>query len=228
MTTMQSCTSPRGAATQPTSNATGGGSSGGTLEALQRSVEQLTNATSALAATLGAATLAPPAAPNGGGDARPATTKRSEQSSEPSTPPPTSATPSSSVRTPAAGISDSLQKLVDKAERRATSSGVGDVVKGKVSWYGGPNDGEDNDKPASGVPNTVPGIAIMNPKTLGGWWEVTIGGKQYNLQQTDIGPAAWTGKKIDFNHSAVKALGFTEKSFPTGSTASARYLGPNP
>jgi hypothetical protein len=118
---------------------------------------------------------------------------------------------------------------IARAQKRATSSGIGDVVAGKISWYGGPNDGQDNDKPASGVPNTVPGIAVMNSRTLGGWWEVTMSdGRKVRLQQTDIGPAAWTGKKLDFNHTAVKQLGYTEQNFPTGGSASARYLGPSP
>ncbi|MEO6866877.1 MAG: hypothetical protein ABI200_02530 [Gaiellales bacterium] len=127
------------------------------------------------------------------------------------------------------GGSDAHKAAVERAQKRATTSGIGNVVAGKISWYGGPNDREDNDKPASGVPNTVPGIAVMNSKTLGGWWEVTMSdGKKVQLQQTDIGPAKWTGKMLDFNHTAVKQLGYTEKSFPTGGTASARYLGPNP
>ena len=104
--------------------------------------------------------------------------------------------------------------------------GAGQKVSGKSSWYGGPNDSQDNNKPASGIPNTVPGIAIMNRETLGGWWRVKLwNGQEYDIQQTDLGPAAWTGKKIDFNYSAVKAMGFTEKNFPTGKVASAQYLG---
>ncbi len=126
-------------------------------------------------------------------------------------------------------LTSSQRSKVEHAQKRATTKHVGSLVKGKISWYGGPHDSQDNDQPASGVPNTVPGIAIMNRSTLGGWWEVTMSnGRTVKLQQTDIGPAKWTGKKIDFNYTAVKELGYTERNFPTGATASARYLGRTP
>ena len=40
-----------------------------------------------------------------------------------------------------------------------------------------------------------PGIAVYNPQTLKGWWRVTApNGHMAVVQQTDVGPAPWTGR----------------------------------
>jgi hypothetical protein len=99
-------------------------------------------------------------------------------------------------------------------------------VAGKISWFGGPHDPGAQGTPASGVPISHPGIAIYNPHTLGGYWLVKMpNGRQAVLQQTDLGPAPSTGRKIDFTYSALPELGYTEHNFPTDSHASATYLG---
>ena len=99
---------------------------------------------------------------------------------------------------------------------------VATVINGKASWFGGPHDPSDSGHTASGGTTAEPGIAIYNPGTLGGYWRVHLpNGRTAVLKQTDIGPAPWTGKKVDFTYSALKALGYTEKDFPTGGQVSS-------
>lgn len=98
------------------------------------------------------------------------------------------------------------------------------VTKG--SWYGGPNDHADNNRPASGIPNTVPGIARPTRATLKGYYRVVFpNGRSLVLQHTDMGPAAWAGRKIDINYTAVKRAGYTESNFPTDAPIEYHYLG---
>lgn len=101
------------------------------------------------------------------------------------------------------------------------------MPRGKTSWYGGPRDSGDNDRPAlPGATNKNPGIAVYNRQTLGGWWRVVFpNGRSLVLQQTDLGPAPWTGKKVDVNYTAVRKAGYTEGSYPTGATVEYHYLG---
>jgi hypothetical protein len=104
--------------------------------------------------------------------------------------------------------------------------GPGRKLDGKVSWFGGPNDPMSGSQTASGRPLSVPGIAVYNQATLGGYWLVEFpNGKKLVLQQTDIGPAPWTGRKVDVTSSALPAAGYTEGNFPTDSTVHCRYLG---
>jgi hypothetical protein len=99
-------------------------------------------------------------------------------------------------------------------------------LTGEVSWFGGPHDPTSGPTTASGAPVTQPGIAIYNEATLGGWWRVKFpNGKTADLQQTDIGPAPWTGRKVDVTYSALGSVGYTETDFPTNSTVTATYLG---
>lgn len=107
----------------------------------------------------------------------------------------------------------------------------GHVITGKVSWFGGPNDGETaGNRTASGAPTSTPGIAIYNRATLGGYWRVTDTktGRSAVLKQTDLGPAPWTGRKIDVTYSALNRFGYGEHNFPTDSTFKAEYLGRSP
>lgn len=95
-------------------------------------------------------------------------------------------------------------------------------IRGRVSTYGGPNDSGDNNRPAlSGATNRSPGIAVYSQRTLGGYWLVTLNGKTRVIQQTDIGPAPWTGRKIDINPPAAKSLGGVR----TDTVGKAIYLG---
>jgi hypothetical protein len=82
--------------------------------------------------------------------------------------------------------------------------------------------------PASGIPNTQPGIAVYNPSTLRGWWIVRApGGATAILQQTDIGPAPSTGAVVDINAIAARTIfGVRASAFPTKQgTWSASYIG---
>jgi hypothetical protein len=105
-------------------------------------------------------------------------------------------------------------------------SGAGIHLRGKVSQFGGPNDPTDSGHTANGMTTATPGIAVYNENTLGGYWKVTTAnGRTQVIQQTDIGPAPWTGRLIDFTYSAVHLFGYTQQNFPTDSVASAVYLG---
>lgn len=102
-------------------------------------------------------------------------------------------------------------------------------LTGKVSWFGGPGDPTDSGHTANGETTKTPGIAVYNHSTLNGYWRVRApNGKTVVLKQTDIGPAPWTGRKIDVTYSALGKFGFGEHNFPTDSQFSAEYLGKNP
>jgi len=102
-------------------------------------------------------------------------------------------------------------------------------VSGKLSWFGGPGDATDSGRTASGGTTAEPGIAVYNRATLGGYWRVTTpNGKTVVLKQTDLGPAPFTGRKIDVTYSALAQLGYNEHNFPTDSVGKAEYLGKNP
>lgn len=108
----------------------------------------------------------------------------------------------------------------------------GKQLRGKISYFGGPNDGSTKGaggvekSTASGAPTSVPGIAVYDQSTLKGYWKVTTpNGRTQIIQQTDIGPAPWTGRLIDFTYSALHLFGYTEGNFPTNGVATAVYLG---
>lgn len=102
------------------------------------------------------------------------------------------------------------------------------VITGKTSWFGGPNDNQ-NTGTALGLPDTVRGLAVYNRSTLGGYWRVRWPNGRVTVErQVDIGPAPWTNRKIDFTSAAIRAAGYSEKNFPTDSTATIEYLGKNP
>ena len=101
------------------------------------------------------------------------------------------------------------------------------TIRGKTSWFGGPNDRE-NTGTALGLPDTVRGLAVYNQSTLGGYWRVRWPNGRVSIErQVDIGPAPWTGRKIDFTSAAIRANGYTEQNFPTDSRATIEYLGKN-
>jgi len=91
------------------------------------------------------------------------------------------------------------------------------------SWYSqAPAFGwfDKEDRPGSnalGVPDWQQGIALPSRSTLGQWYNVTPpgGGIPYPLQQTDIGPAKWTGRGVDISAAAGHQMGYTPQNFPT-------------
>jgi TP901 family phage tail tape measure protein len=79
------------------------------------------------------------------------------------------------------------------------------VVKGKTSWFSPPD-----------APNTTadgkhtaadPGFAMRRYDTLGDWFWAQVGGAQGMLQHIDWGPAAWTGRTIDFTKAGLDKVG---------------------
>jgi hypothetical protein len=102
----------------------------------------------------------------------------------------------------------------------------GSILRGKVSWFGGPNDPTSGPTTASGSPISAGGIAVYNEATLGGYWQVTFpNGRTEVLKQTDIGPAPYTGRVVDVAYSSLAGAGYTEGNFPTNGSVQAVYLG---
>lgn len=92
----------------------------------------------------------------------------------------------------------------------------------RASWYSQlPAFGwfDREDRPGSnalGVPDSQQGIALPSRRTLGQWFNVTSPtGQTYKLQQTDVGPANWTGRGVDISAAAAHQMGYTPKTFPT-------------
>ena len=105
----------------------------------------------------------------------------------------------------------------------------GQTLEGRVSWFGGPDDHTSGPTTANGDPVSDPGIPVYDTATLNGYWWVRFpNGRAAVLQQTDIGPAPWTGRVLDVLYSALPYLGYTEQDFPTDSQIAARYLGSSP
>lgn len=106
-----------------------------------------------------------------------------------------------------------------------------DAQSGKGSWYSqyqGQHSWVDKgDKPGSaalqGTPDWAQGIALPSRRTLGQWFDVQgPDGKIHRVQQTDLGPAKWTGRGIDISAAAAERMGYTPKNFPTNASWSWR------
>jgi hypothetical protein len=97
------------------------------------------------------------------------------------------------------------------------------------SWFGfahGWVDTGDNGKNASGMPQTVPGIAFDCEATLGHLWRVTLpNGFTAIVQQVDVGPAPATKRGIDINASLAALAGYKPGTFPTNAPMKFVYLG---
>ncbi|MDX2201756.1 MAG: hypothetical protein NW223_03330 [Hyphomicrobiaceae bacterium] len=114
----------------------------------------------------------------------------------------------------------------------------GGIQSGRMSWFGQygwgrHNDGlhrhvwrdsGDNGINASGLPQTVPGIALMDRRTLGHWFEVEINGRVFLVRQVDIGPHPRTGRKIDINAPLCDMAGYTPRNFPTDRVIRWRHV----
>lgn len=105
------------------------------------------------------------------------------------------------------------------------------VVEGRTSWFGGPCDHSDNNRTATGLANTMPGIALFRRDTFGAWFALRRPrtGRQVVVRHVDLGPAPWTGKRIDLNPVAARGLGFRApggcvQGFPTGERMSVRRV----
>src|SRR5690606_38800465 len=100
----------------------------------------------------------------------------------------------------------------------------GTVFRGRVSWFGGPNDAMDN-----GSADAHSGIAFPSTRTRGGWFRVTFpNGKTLIRRQIDYGPADWVGRGnrvVDVNYRMLKEAGYTEANFPTDGKVRVQFLG---
>ena len=91
------------------------------------------------------------------------------------------------------------------------------------SWYsqlppfGWFDSGDKPNSNALGVPDWQQGIALPSRRTLGQWYNVTPPGETipYPMQQTDTGPAPWTGRGVDISAAAAHQMGYTPQTFPT-------------
>lgn len=115
----------------------------------------------------------------------------------------------------------------------------GDVQRGRMSWFGQYGygrfsdglhrhvwrDSGDNGINASGLPQMVPGIALMDRRTLGHWFEVELNGRVFLVRQVDIGPHPRTGRRIDINAPLCDMAGWSPHNFPTDTIAKWRYVG---
>ncbi len=105
------------------------------------------------------------------------------------------------------------------------------VVQGRASWYGGPCDGYDNNLTATGIPNTVPGIALYRRDTFGDYFLLTRLAtlRRVVVRHVDLGPAPWTSMSIDVDPPATVGLGFRApggcvQAWPTGEVMRATRL----
>lgn len=87
-------------------------------------------------------------------------------------------------------------------QKKGFQSG-GMVVSGKASYEGGTGHLTADQKHT----DEDPGFAIRDDSTLGDWFWAKVGGAEGLLQHTDWGPAAWTGRAIDFTAAGLRKIG---------------------
>jgi len=106
-----------------------------------------------------------------------------------------------------------LAKLIAEPEVYQSKGSWYSQYRGRYNWV---DTGDEPNSNALGVPDDQQGIALPARSTLGQWFEVTApNGVTLRLQQTDIGPAAWTGRKIDIAAVAAEHFGYSPANFPT-------------
>jgi len=116
------------------------------------------------------------------------------------------------VPTPPPGPVDPPAPAPQPALRSAKGSWYSQY-QGKYSWV---DKGDAPGSNALGVPDSDQGISFLNRSTLGQWFEVHAPNGVVSIeQQTDIGPAASTGRGIDISAAAAERFGYSPKTFPT-------------
>jgi hypothetical protein len=101
---------------------------------------------------------------------------------------------------------------------------TGFVVRGRVSTFGYLT-GDSEGQTADGGNTDRPCIALWgSPSTLDRWFLVMINGHHARLLHCDVGPAPWTGRRIDVTGVGDLALGLSPSRFPTDSYGVAREL----
>lgn len=100
---------------------------------------------------------------------------------------------------------------------------TGYVVKGRVSTFGWLT-GDSEGQTADGGNTARACIALDETWSLGHWFQVTIGHHHALLLHCDVGPALWTGRRIDVTGIGDLKLGFSPTGFPTDSWGIAREL----
>ena len=114
-------------------------------------------------------------------------------------------------------------------------TGIVPWQSGKGSWYSQyegvhgkwRDPGDAPGSSALGVPDNAQGVSFLDPSRLGQWFEVEFpNGHKSIEQQTDIGPSAWTGKKIDVSAAAADRAGYSPQNFPTGAIIKWRPIEP--
>jgi hypothetical protein len=102
-----------------------------------------------------------------------------------------------------------------------------ETFAGHSSWYGGPCDrGQDNNRTASGIPNTVPGFATRWVP-FGRWYLIETQGRRALGMSLERGPASRTGRTTDLNYTLVARLrawgaGPCFPSYPNGWVTATR------
>ena len=76
------------------------------------------------------------------------------------------------------------------------------------------------------IPDSQQGIALPTRGGLGKWYNVTPPGsdRPFPMQQTDIGPAPYTGRGIDISAAGAHQMGYTPKNFPTDANFKAEPI----
>jgi hypothetical protein len=113
-------------------------------------------------------------------------------------------------------------------------------VKGRATMFGGPLDkstGGWSSPTASGESTHTPGVAVntdgnatdaANRSRLGGYWLMHMPDGDWVYRQTDLGPAGWTGNKIDLTAGSLPAHGISVTTPASWSNVNGTYLGKDP
>ena len=99
---------------------------------------------------------------------------------------------------------------------RAGRAGWFSQYSGKYAWT---DTGDTPGSNALGVPDDCQGCAFPIRTNLGDWFEIHAPNGVISIeQQTDIGPATWTGRSLDISAAAAERFGYSPATFPTNGT----------